>query len=81
MGVRGLQQPAPCVQENLRLWGREDHKREMNQAVGLALEEKGKYHKQGNRRPALKTAGCASRDKTVYWCCSLSTFGPQLIYY
>jgi hypothetical protein len=27
MGVRGLQRPAPHVQENLRYWGRERHKK------------------------------------------------------
>jgi len=27
VGVRGLQRPAPYVQENLRHWGREGHKK------------------------------------------------------
>jgi len=43
----------------------------MNQAVALALEKKCRWHKQDNRGSALKTAGCASRDKMVYWYCSL----------
>ena len=40
MVVRDLQRPAPMVQEDLRHWGREGHKREINQAFALALEKK-----------------------------------------
>ena len=31
-----------------------------------------------SRGPALQTAGCVSRDKMVYWCCSLNIFVSQL---
>jgi len=40
VGLRGLQRPALYDQENLRHWGREGHKREINQAVARALEKK-----------------------------------------
>jgi len=42
VAVRGLERPAPCVQENLRRWGREGHKREINEIVARALEKKGR---------------------------------------
>jgi hypothetical protein len=32
----------------------------------------------GSRDPVLKTAGCTSRDKMVYWCCLSNIFGYQL---
>jgi len=38
VGVRGVQQPASYVQENLGHWVREGHEREINQAVALAVE-------------------------------------------
>jgi len=45
VGVRGLQQPAPRVQVNLRNWGREGHKREINQAVALAVGRKCRWNR------------------------------------
>ena len=56
-------------------------KRERNQAIVLAVgrnAEKTQSDKE-NRDPALKTAGCASKDKMIYWCCSINIFGSQLI--
>jgi hypothetical protein len=58
-------------------------KREKNQAIALAVGRK--YRKRRSGRfiggPALQTAGCASRDKIVYWCCSSNIFGSQLFYH
>ena len=79
--VWGLQQSAPYVQENLRHWGREGHKKgykpdlcasrgkemQTTQSVGRSVSL--------SRGPALQPAGCASRDKMVYCYCSLNIFG------
>ena len=74
MGVRGLQRPAPYVQENLKHWGREGHKREIRGKERQIIQ-------QGSGGPALKTAGCASRDKMLYWCFLLNIFLSQLFDY
>ena len=56
-------------------------KRERNQAIALALE--GKCRKDRSSRftrvRALQTAECASRDKIVYWYCSLNIFCYKLL--
>jgi hypothetical protein len=81
VGVRGLQQLAPHIEENLGHWGREGHKKggkpghrashgkEMQKNTGVAVHS----------RSCTPNAGYASRDQTVYWCCSSNIFGSQLV--
>jgi hypothetical protein len=68
---------APHVQKNLGHSGVKVIKRERNQALGgkCRKDRSGRY----TQGCALETAGCASRDKIVYWYCSLNIFGYQLL--
>jgi len=58
VGVKGLQRPAPYVQENLRHWSREDHQRGINQAIGLALEKKADKTKGQSRSCTQNRRAC-----------------------
>jgi hypothetical protein len=51
-------------------------KRERSQTIALALGRKCRKHSSG--RFIHPTAGCATRDKMVYWYRSSSIFGFQL---
>jgi len=54
--------------------------RERNQAIALAVGWNTEKHRVAGAVEVLhsKIAGCASRDKMVYWCSSLNIFGSQL---
>jgi hypothetical protein len=52
-------------------------KKDKNQTIALAVGMQ-RQSGMGSRDPALKTAGCASRDKMVYWRCSSNISGYQL---
>jgi hypothetical protein len=54
-------------------------KKEKNQTIALAVGKKAVTQSgMGSRDPVLKTAGCASRDKMVYWRCSSNISGYKL---
>jgi hypothetical protein len=54
-------------------------KKEENQAIVLAVGRNAETQSgMGSRDPVLKTTGCASRDKMVYWRCSSNISGYQL---
>jgi hypothetical protein len=79
VGVRGVQRLAPHVQENLRHGGHEGHKKgdKPGHCASHGKEMQIKQTKVG-QGPALQTARCVSRDKMVYWYCSLNVFGSQI---
>ena len=66
MGVRGLQWPAPHVQENLRHWGCKAHKKGDKPGHCTSHGKEMQITDRVNQGPALQTAGYASRDKMVY---------------
>jgi hypothetical protein len=56
--------------------GRKVIKKDKNQTIALALGTKAVTQSgMGCRDPALKTAGCSSTYKMVYWRCSLNISG------
>jgi hypothetical protein len=78
MEVRGLLRLTPHVQENVRYWGRECHI--IGNKPGRCASRGKEMHitQTVSRGPAHQTAGCASTDKMVYWCFSISIFGYKL---
>ena len=80
MGVRGLQWPAPHVEENLGHWGSEGHKKgeKPGHCARLGKEMQKTQQWQIHSRSCTPTAGCASRDKMVYGYYSSNIFGFQL---
>jgi hypothetical protein len=59
--------------------GRKAIKKGKNQTIALAVGTMTVTQSgMGSRAPVLKTAGCASRDKMVYWRCSSNISGYQL---
>ena len=48
-------------------------KRERDQAFALPWKVNADNTDTVSRGPTLKTAGCATREKMVYWYCSLNT--------
>jgi hypothetical protein len=81
MGVRSLLRLTPHVQENVRLWGRECHKKGDKPGRCASRGKELQITQTVSRGPAHQTAGCASTDKIVYWFCSLNIFGYQLFEY
>jgi hypothetical protein len=69
----------PCRRELWTLGVVKVIKKEENQAIALAVGRNAETQSvRGIRDPVLKTAGCASRDKMVYWRCSSNISGYQL---
>jgi hypothetical protein len=69
----------PCRRELLDTGGRKVIKKDKNQTIALAVGTKAVTQSgMGSPDPVLKTAGCASRDKMVYWRCSSNISGYQL---
>jgi hypothetical protein len=63
----------------LDIGGRKVVEKDNNQTIALAVGTKTVTQSgMGSRAPVLKAAGCASRDKMVYWRCSSNIFGYQL---
>ena len=79
MGVRGLQWPAPHVQGNVRHWGHEGHKKGDKPGHCASCRKEMQIIQTGSQDPALKTAGCASRDDNTNpeAGISLQTWGPK----
>jgi hypothetical protein len=63
--LRGLQRPAPHVEENMRHWSRKGHKRDRNQAIVLALGRKYRKSRSGTfiRVPALEPLGVPAETR------------------
>jgi hypothetical protein len=63
----------------LDIGGRKVIEKDKNQTIALAVGTKA-VTQSGivSRAPVLKIAGCASRDKMVYWRCSSNISGYQL---
>jgi hypothetical protein len=60
----------------LDIGGRKVIEKDKNQTIALAVGKKAMTQSgMGSRAPVLKTAGCASRDKMVYWRCSSNISG------
>jgi hypothetical protein len=69
----------PMSKGALNIGGRKVIKKYKNQTIALAVGTKAVTQSGiGGRAPVLKTAGCASRDKMVYWRCSSNISGYQL---
>jgi hypothetical protein len=69
----------PMSKAALDIGGRKVIKKEKNQTIALAVGRNAETQSgMGSRDPVLKAAGCASRDKMVYWRCSSNIFGYQL---
>jgi hypothetical protein len=63
----------------LDIGGRKVIKNDQNQTIALAVGTKAMTQSgMGSRDPALKTAGCSSTYKMVYWRCSSNVLGYQL---
>jgi hypothetical protein len=63
----------------LDIGGRKVIKKEEKQAIALAVGRKAETQSgMVGRDPVFKTAGCASRDKMVYWRYSSNISGYQL---
>jgi hypothetical protein len=66
----------PMSKGALDIGGQKVTKKDKNQTIALAVGTKAVTQSgMGSRDPVLKTAGCASRDKMVYWRCSSNKFG------
>jgi hypothetical protein len=69
----------PLSKGALDTGGRKVIKKDKNQTIALAVGTKTVTQSgMGSRATVLKTAGCSSRDKMVYWRCSSNIFGYQL---
>jgi hypothetical protein len=63
----------------LDIGGRKVIKKYKNQTIALAVGTKAVTQSgMGSRDPALKTAGCSSTYRMVYWRCSSNISGYQL---
>jgi hypothetical protein len=63
----------------LDIGGRKVIKKDKDQTIARAVGTKAVTQSgMGSRDPALKTAGCSSTYKMVYWRCSSNIFGYQL---
>jgi hypothetical protein len=66
----------PCRRELWTLGVEKSLKRTKTRPFALAVGTKAETQIGiGSRAPLLKTAGCASRDKMVYWRCSSNMSG------
>jgi hypothetical protein len=69
----------PCRRELWTFRGRKVIEKDKNQTIALAVGTKAVTQSgMGSQAPVLKTAGCASREKMVYWRCSSNISGYQL---
>jgi hypothetical protein len=60
----------------LDIGGRKVIKKDKNLTIALAVGTNAETQSgMGSRATVLKTAGCASRDKTVHWRCSSNISG------
>ena len=77
MGVRGLQWPAPHVQENLRHWGHEGHKKG-DKPAHCASHRK---EMQITQTQAVEVLHCKlpGVPGEIRWCSVLFGFGYQLL--
>jgi hypothetical protein len=69
----------PMSKGALDTGGRKVIKKDKYQTIALAVGTKAVTQSgMGSPAPVLKTAGCASRDKMVYWRCSSNISVYQL---
>jgi hypothetical protein len=80
VGVSVLPWQGSHVEGSFGHWGvRKVIKEDKNQTIALAVGTKAVTQSgMGSRASVLKTAGCASRDKMVYWRCLSNISGYQL---